>query len=84
MGWTTVKEAAVPILSAKHAHEELRDTPIVDKACCVLMPNNEILLDLIETTDEDVVRGIARAVAARAAWQPPSISRQPHHNSGLG
>src|SRR5882672_11133120 len=37
MGWTTVNEAAVPILTAKHTHEELRDTPIVDKTCCVLM-----------------------------------------------
>ena len=35
MGWTTVNEAAVPVLSARHTHEELRDTPIVDKACCV-------------------------------------------------
>ena len=48
MGWTTVNEAAVPILSAKHTHEELRDTPIVDKSCCVLMANNEIVLDLLE------------------------------------
>src|SRR5947209_16342340 len=48
MGYTTVTEAAVPILSAKHTHEELRDTPIVDKACCVLMANNEIVLDLLE------------------------------------
>src|SRR3954468_11782804 len=47
-GYTTVNEAAVPILSARHTHEELRDTPIVDKSCCVLMANNEILLDLIE------------------------------------
>jgi formylmethanofuran dehydrogenase subunit A len=47
MGWTTVVEAAVPVLTAKHTHEELRDTPIVDKACCVLMANNEIVLDLI-------------------------------------
>ena len=38
----------MPILSAKHTHEELRDTPIVDKACCVLMANNEIVLDLLE------------------------------------
>src|SRR6266699_3626737 len=51
MGWTTVNEAAVPILSAKHTHEELRDTPIVDKTCCVLMANNEILLDLLEAGD---------------------------------
>ncbi len=48
MGWTTVVEAAVPVLSAKHTHEELRDTPIVDKACCLLMANNEIVLDLLE------------------------------------
>ena len=48
LGYTTVNEAAVPILSARHTHEELRDTPIVDKSCCLLMANNEILLDLIE------------------------------------
>ncbi len=48
--WATPpsNEAAVPILSAKHTHEELRDTPIVDKSCCVLMANNEIMLDLLE------------------------------------
>src|SRR6266513_195033 len=45
MGYTTVMEAAVPILSAKHTHEELRDIPIVDKGCLVLMANNEIVLD---------------------------------------
>lgn len=48
MGYTTVVEAAVPILSAKHTHEELRDTPIVDKACCLLMANNELVMDLLE------------------------------------
>src|ERR1043165_237088 len=32
MGWTTVNEAAVPILSAKHTHEEMHDIPIVDKS----------------------------------------------------
>ncbi len=48
MGYTTVIEAAMPVLSAKHTHEELRDTPIVDKACCLLMANNEIVLDLLQ------------------------------------
>jgi formylmethanofuran dehydrogenase subunit A len=62
MGWTTVNEAAVPILSAKHTHEELRDTPIVDKACCVLMANNEILLDLLEAGERERARDVA-------AWQ---------------
>lgn len=51
MGYTTVVEAAVPVLSAKHTHEELRDTPIVDKACCLLMANNEIVMDLLEAGD---------------------------------
>src|SRR5437868_1453266 len=48
MGYTTVVEAAVPILSAKHTHEELNDTPIIDKASCLLMANNEIVMDLLE------------------------------------
>lgn len=48
MGFTTVNEAAVPVLSARHTHEELSDIPIVDKSSLVLMANNEIILDLIE------------------------------------
>ena len=62
MGWTTVNEAAVPILSAKHTHEELRDTPIVDRSCCVLLANNEILLDLIEAGELERARHVV-------AWQ---------------
>lgn len=58
MGWTTVNEAAVPVLSAKHTHEELRDTPIVDKTCCVLMANNEIVLDLIEAGEVERARDV--------------------------
>jgi formylmethanofuran dehydrogenase subunit A len=64
MGYTTVVEAAVPVLSAKHTHEELRDTPIVDKACCVLMANNELVLDLLEAGDMER----ARQVVAWLIW----------------
>jgi formylmethanofuran dehydrogenase subunit A len=64
LGYTTVNEAAVPILSAKHTHEELRDTPIVDKSCLVLLANNELLLDLIEAGDLER----ARHVAAWNVW----------------
>jgi formylmethanofuran dehydrogenase subunit A len=59
MGWTTVIEAAVPVLTAKHTHEELRDTPIVDKACFLLMANNEILLDLLEAGEHERAREVA-------------------------
>jgi formylmethanofuran dehydrogenase subunit A len=64
LGYTTVNEAAVPILSARHTHEELRDTPVVDKSCCVLLGNNEILLDLIEAGELER----ARHVAAWNVW----------------
>jgi formylmethanofuran dehydrogenase subunit A len=58
LGYTTVNEAAVPILSARHTHEELRDTPIIDKSCCVLMANNEILLDLIQAGELERARHV--------------------------
>ncbi len=48
MGFTTVNEAAVPVLSARHTHEEMADIPILDKSSLVLMANNEIMMDLIE------------------------------------
>jgi formylmethanofuran dehydrogenase subunit A len=64
MGYTTVNEAAVPILSARHTHEELRDTPIVDKSCCVLMANNEIVLDLLEAGEVER----AKHVVAWLVW----------------
>src|SRR5580704_10975104 len=58
MGWTTVVEAAMPVLTAKHTHEELRDTPIVDKACCLLMANNELVLDLLEAGDYERAKDV--------------------------
>jgi formylmethanofuran dehydrogenase subunit A len=64
MGWTTVNEAAVPLLSAKQAHAELDDTPIVDKTCLLLMANNEIVLDLIEAGEIER----ARHVVAWLVW----------------
>src|SRR5262249_60760452 len=72
LGYTTVNEAAVPILSARHTHEELRDTPIVDKACCVLMANNEILLDLIEKGELER----ARHVLAWNVWAAKAYGGQ--------
>jgi formylmethanofuran dehydrogenase subunit A len=58
MGWTTVNEAAMPVLSARHTHEELHDTPIVDKSTLVLMANNEIVLDLLEAGELERARHV--------------------------
>src|SRR5947209_15351022 len=66
LGYTTVNEAAMPILSARHTHEELRDTPIVDKSRYVLIANNEMLLDLIEAGELERARHVA-AWSSRAA-----------------
>lgn len=64
LGYTTVNEAAVPVLSARHTHEELRDTPIVDKSTCILMANNELVLDLLEEGDTER----AKHVVAWLLW----------------
>jgi formylmethanofuran dehydrogenase subunit A len=75
MGWTTVNEAAVPILTAKHTHEELRDTPIVDKTCCVLMANNEIVLDLLEAGElERAAHVVAWLIWAAKAYGVKAVN----------
>jgi formylmethanofuran dehydrogenase subunit A len=68
MGWTTVNEAAVPVLSARHTHEELADVPIVDKSSLALMANNEIMLDQLEKGEYER----ARQVVAWYLWAAKS------------
>src|SRR5438477_2776813 len=75
MGWTTVNEAAVPVLSARHTHEELRDTPIVDKSCLVLMANNEIVLDLLEAGEiERATHVVAWLIWAAKAYGVKAVN----------
>jgi formylmethanofuran dehydrogenase subunit A len=59
MGYTTVFDAAVPPLSARHAHEELADTPIVDKGFYVLMGNNHYVLRQIAAGNYERLRDFA-------------------------
>lgn len=51
MGYTTVVEAAVPPLKARHAHEELDDIPICDKLGLILVGNNHFVLEYIRRKD---------------------------------
>jgi formylmethanofuran dehydrogenase subunit A len=69
MGWTTVNEAAVPVLSAKHTHEELHDIPIVDKSSLLLMANNELVLDLLDAGEAER----AKHVVAWLLWAAKSF-----------
>ncbi len=61
LGYTTVFDAAVPPLGARHAHEELEDTPLIDKGFFVLMGNNEFVLRAVRD-------GAAERVRQFVAW----------------
>jgi len=56
LGYTTVFDAAVPPLGARHAHEELHDTPIIDKGFFVLMGNNEFVLRCLGKGESEKMR----------------------------
>jgi formylmethanofuran dehydrogenase subunit A len=56
MGYTTVFEAACPPLGARHAHEELNDTPMFDKGIYTLMGSNEFVMKYIHEGRPDKVR----------------------------
>ncbi|HEX7292700.1 MAG TPA: formylmethanofuran dehydrogenase subunit A [Conexibacter sp.] len=63
LGYTTVVEAAVPPIAARHALSELRDTPIIDTAFLVLMGNNLALFDLIRARGAGGARHVGDAIA---------------------
>ncbi len=51
MGYTAVMEAAMPPLGARHVHEELNDTPIIDKTAFTLFGNNHFTLKYVKEGD---------------------------------
>ena len=53
LGYTTAFDAAVPPLSARHAHEEFEDTPCLDKGFYVLMGNNHFVMNCVRRNDPE-------------------------------
>ncbi len=53
LGYTTAFEAAIPILKARHTHEEFEDIPIIDKSGLTLFGNNWEVMDCIREGDMD-------------------------------
>jgi len=51
MGYTSVMEAAMPPIGARHVHEELNDTPIIDKAAFPLLGNNYFVMKYVREGD---------------------------------
>jgi formylmethanofuran dehydrogenase subunit A len=56
LGYTTVMEAAMPPLGARHVHEELFDTPIIDKGAFTLLGNNYFTLKYVRDGDIDMLK----------------------------
>lgn len=48
LGYTTVMEAAMPPLGARHVHEEFNDTPMIDKGAFTLLGNNYFTLKYVK------------------------------------
>ncbi len=61
LGYTTAFDAAVPPLAARHVHEELNDTPIIDKGFYVLMGNNHYVM-------HQIAAGETKRLDAYIAW----------------
>ena len=56
LGYTTAFDAAIPPLMARHAHEELHDTPIIDKGFYVLMGNNHYVMKQLQENEPERLR----------------------------
>ncbi len=66
LGYTTAFEAAVPPLEARHAHEELQDTPLLDTGIYTLMGNNYMIMKVLSEPDIQARKDRLRAVMS---WQ---------------
>lgn len=62
MGWTTVMDPAMPPLKARHTHEELNDTPIIDKGTYPLLGDSWKVLETLRD-------GRLEECAAYIAWE---------------
>jgi formylmethanofuran dehydrogenase subunit A len=61
LGYTTAFEAAIPLLKARHTHEEFEDIPIIDKGGLSLFGSNWQVMDSIREGDLE-------KLAAYVAW----------------
>lgn len=57
LGYTTVVEPAMPLLEARHTHEEFLHTPIIDKAAFPLFGNNWYVMEFIKEKEWDKLAG---------------------------
>ena len=56
LGYTTAFDAAIPPLTARHAHEEFHDTPMIDKGFLVLAGNNHFVMQKLKEDEPKLVQ----------------------------
>ncbi|HEX5470372.1 MAG TPA: formylmethanofuran dehydrogenase subunit A [Lacipirellulaceae bacterium] len=75
MGYTTAFDAAIPPLTARHAHEEIADTPCIDKGFYVLMGNNHYVMRSIQQNEPQKLRAfIAWLLGATKGYAPKLVN----------
>jgi formylmethanofuran dehydrogenase subunit A len=75
LGYTTAFDAAIPPLSARHCHEELEDTPCLDKGFYVLMGNNHYLMQAIQRREPERLKAfIAWLLGAAKGYAPKLVN----------
>ncbi|MCC7474621.1 MAG: formylmethanofuran dehydrogenase subunit A [Pirellulales bacterium] len=75
MGYTTAFDAAIPPLGARHAHEELEDTPCIDKGFYVLMGNNHYVMQSIQRNEPHKLKAfVAWLLGATKGYAPKLVN----------
>jgi formylmethanofuran dehydrogenase subunit A len=75
MGYTTAFDAAIPPLGARHAHEELEDTPCIDKGFYVLMGNNHYIMRSLKEKEPHKLKAfVAWLLGAAKGFAPKLVN----------
>jgi formylmethanofuran dehydrogenase subunit A len=73
LGYTTAFDAAIPPLSARHAHEEFADTPCLDKGFYVLMGNNHFVMQAIKERQPERLKAFVAWLLSAAKGYAPKL-----------
>ena len=75
LGYTTAFDAAIAPLGAKHAHEELADTPCIDKGFYVLMGNNHYVMQCVQRNEPQKLKAfIGWLLGATKGYAPKLVN----------
>jgi len=83
LGYTTAFDAAIPPLSARHAHEEFADTPCIDKGFYILVGNNHYLMRSIQQGEPQKVKALIGWLLSSASSKVAPLADHVNANPNL-